>query len=50
MREDSQPYLERDVFATYPNLKFLLAILVPLWPFRIVFLHDLACLDNSFDL
>lgn len=36
--------------ASEPNLKFLSAILVLLWPSRIIFLHDLAILDDPLDL
>jgi len=42
--------LERNVLATHPDLQFLSPILILLWPFTIVFLHDLAGLDDALDL
>jgi len=42
--------LERDVFVAHTDLELLPPILVLLWPFTVVFLHDLGFLDDALDL
>lgn len=42
--------LKGDVLIPQPDFKLLLPILILLRPFRIVFFHDLAVLDDPLDL
>jgi hypothetical protein len=43
-------HLKGDVLIAQPDLKFLFSVFVFLWPFGIVFFHDLAVLDDFLDL
>jgi hypothetical protein len=43
-------YLERYLLVAQSDLQLLTSVLVLLWPFRVILLHDLAVFDDSLDL